>query len=238
MNIQQLKNQLDDYKFKFELHAHTSPVSKCSQITPKRMIEAYKELGFSGVVITNHFCDYSLDLSDTKKAAEYYLKDYLDTKSEGEKAGINVFLGLEARFPQNANDYLVYGVTEEDVYVAIELLKYDIETFYKEFKTPDNLILQAHPFRNGMELANPEFIDGIEVFNMHPNHNSRVAVAAKYAAEHNNFFISGGTDFHHENQQGMCATCFNKMPQDSIELAKMLQQKDFVFRLGNSIVLP
>ena len=238
MEIQKLKNELESYKYKFELHAHTSPVSPCSQITPKRMVEAYKELGYSGVVITNHFCDYSLDLSNTKKATDYYLKDYYDTKNEGAKVGLMVYLGLEARFPENSNDYLVYGVTEQDVYKAIELLKYDIKTFYKEFKTENNLILQAHPFRNGMELADPKYIDGVEVFNMHPNHNSRVAVAAKYATEHNKFCISGGTDFHHESQQGMCATCFNKIPQDSTELAKMLQQKDFVFRLGNSIVLP
>ncbi len=238
MAIQTLKNSLEDYKYKIELHAHTSPVSKCSQITPKRMIEAYKELGFSGLVITNHFFNGTLDLTDTKKAVEYYLKDYYDTKNYGEKNGIKVYLGLEARFPENSNDYLVYGVTEQDVYKAIELLKYDIKTFYKEFKTENNLILQAHPFRNGMELADPEFIDGVEIFNMHPNHNSRVAVAAKYAAEHSKFFISGGTDFHHEGQQGMCAACFDKLPTDSIELAKLLKQKDFIFKLGNSIILP
>lgn len=238
MTIQTLKSTLTDYKYKVELHAHTSPVSQCSQITPKRMIEAYKELGFSGITITNHFFNGSLDLTNTKKAVEYYLKDYYDTKNEGEKYGIKVYLGLEARFPENINDYLVYGITEQDVYKAIELLKYDIKTFYKEFKTPNNLILQAHPFRNGMELADPEFIDGVEVFNMHPSHNSRVAVAAKYAAEHSEFFISGGTDFHHEGQQGMCATCFREIPSDSIELAKLLKQKDYIFKLGNSIILP
>ena len=37
---------IKEYKYKIDFHTHTSPVSPCSQITPQRMVEAYKELGF------------------------------------------------------------------------------------------------------------------------------------------------------------------------------------------------
>ena len=50
-----------------------------------------------------------------------------------------------------------------------------------QYKNEKNVILQAHPFRDGMVLANPVSIDGIEVFNFHINHNSRIGIAAQYA---------------------------------------------------------
>lgn len=38
--IKELKRELlSQYKYQIELHAHTSPASGCSQITPKEMIE-------------------------------------------------------------------------------------------------------------------------------------------------------------------------------------------------------
>lgn len=34
------------------------------------------------------------------------------------------------------------------------------------------LFYQAHPFRNSMKITNPELLDGIEVYNGHPGHDS------------------------------------------------------------------
>ena len=83
MNIQ-------DYKYKIELHAHTKPVSGCSSIRPERMVEIIKELGCDAVVITNH-CRTGSD----KNFAEHYLNDYRRTKEAGDKCGLNVILGME-----------------------------------------------------------------------------------------------------------------------------------------------
>ena len=55
MNIKELKNRLiSEYNILTELHAHTT-ASTCSQVEPERMVEIYKELGYSAVCITNHF---------------------------------------------------------------------------------------------------------------------------------------------------------------------------------------
>ena len=144
---------------------------------------------------------------------------------------------MEIRFSENANDYLVYGIDKEDLYRAYDFLDKEIKKFYNSFKNAGNLIIQAHPFRDNMERADVNFIDGIEVFNMHPNHNSRVGLAAKFAKE-NNLLKTCGTDFHQAEHLAMVATVTKNLPKDSFELADIIKKQDFIFDIsGNKILL-
>ena len=47
--------------FLYETHLHTSPVSKCGNATAAESLAFYKELGYDGVFITNHFLDGNLN---------------------------------------------------------------------------------------------------------------------------------------------------------------------------------
>lgn len=238
MNVSELKNLTKEYKFKIDLHTHTKPVSPCSDITPERMVEAYKEIGYDGIVITNHFIDFLLKSDNPDTVSQTYLKDYCKTKEIGEKKGLKVYLGMEIRFPENCNDYLIYGIEEKDVKEIFSYIHGDYVSFYKAFKNDKNVILQAHPFRKNMELQNPDYLDGIETFNMHPNHNSRVAIAAKYANEHPHFIKTCGTDFHHEGHQGAGAILSKTLPEDSYEIASLLKSGDYLFEVAENIIIP
>ena len=95
MNLNEIKTKLlNEYKYKIELHAHTSPVSGCSQILPKDMAETYKALGYDGVVITNHF-NVRGDMTK-EEYLDFYLKDYEETKFYGESLGLKVYLGTKS----------------------------------------------------------------------------------------------------------------------------------------------
>lgn len=224
-----------DKLFKTELHAHTTPASSCSQITPEYMIEIYKKNGYSSVALTNHFI-YDKSVS-SKEKIELYLDDYYKTKKIGETEGINVILGAEIRFAQNMNDYLVYGIDEKDLYTIEELLEYGIDNFYKAFKNERNIIIQAHPFRNNITLANPESIDGIEVFNMHPGHNSRIGFAAKYAQD-NNFIPICGSDYHHFGHEALCSIKTRMQITNSLELAKILNNLEYIIDVSGFSITP
>ncbi|MDP4132610.1 MAG: PHP domain-containing protein [Bacillota bacterium] len=227
----------DEYKYKIELHAHSKPVSECSDIPPEELVETYKELGYNAVVLTNHFQPVQFEKADKKSAVERYLNDFYKAKSEGEKIGLSVLLGMEIRFVDSKNDYLVYGLDVDDVLKAADYVNIDIGTFYKEFKNEKNVILQAHPFRNGMTLAPKKSLDGIEVFNFHPNHNSRIGFAAKYAKE-NGYIIAGGSDFHHEGQAGQCSMLSKTNPKDSFDIASILKSGDYLFDIwGCKIII-
>lgn len=224
----------EEYKYKTELHAHTSPASMCSDILPEEMVRVYCEAGYKSITITNHFM-YDEQNSEEKITA--YLKDFYKTAKLGKKAGLNVILGAEIRFSENVNDYLVYGICEEDLYEINSYLSLGIDTFYKKFKNDKNVILQAHPFRNNMSLASPQSLDGIEVFNMHPGHNSRIAFAARYAREHN-MLISAGSDFHHPNQHALCSIMTKEPLANSYELAEVLKNRAFVIDVSGYKIIP
>ena len=220
--------------YKTELHAHTKPVSACSDIEIVDLVRIYKENGYDSVCVTNHFLtDMQGETSEDK--VKWYAEGYYNALEEGKRLGINVILGAEVRFTENFNDYLVYGICPEDLIKIYELLPYGIDNFYKEFKNYKNIIIQAHPFRNGMERADVKSLDGIEVFNMHPNHNSRVSLALKHAEE-NNLLVTCGSDFHHYGQECLCGILTEKPVVDSYELAEVLKKGEYKISIGDYVL--
>ena len=227
-----------EYRYKTELHAHTSPVSNCSHVSAKETVELYASLGVDAIVITNHYNQFStFEEYGRCLSPEGFLQDYYDACECGKKNGINVILGIEVRFTENMNDYLVYGVEPSDVERFARYFDKGIETFYRKCKTKKNLILQAHPFRKGMELAPLDCIDGIESFNFHPDHNGTLAIAARYARD-NKLVVSGGSDFHKIHHVAACLTRTKELPRDSFDVADILRSKDYFFDVSGSFIFP
>lgn len=241
MNIKELKQSLvNEYKFRTELHAHTSPASSCSEIPPEEVAEIYKALGYDAVTIANHF-SFSYQDSQKNEVIERFFSDFEKAEKRGKEIGINVILAAEIRFTENENDYLIYGVTRKMMDEIYDLLPWGVDNFRKVYSMPDSVFLQAHPFRDGMQSVNPAILDGIEVFNLHPNHNSRVGIASVYADEQIFPIITAGSDFHHKNRkhEGVSAIRSKFLPKDSFELASLLKSGDFLLEVGrNNIVIP
>lgn len=241
MDIKNLKSELlNEYKFETELHAHTSPASSCSQIPPERMAEIYKDLGYDAVTVANHFVYEYQGLSKSEMIGRF-LGDFEKAEKRGQEIGIKVLLAAEIRFTENDNDYLIYGVNRRMLEEIYDLLPYGVDNFRKVYKMPDSVFLQAHPFREGMEKVDPAILDGIEVFNMHPNHNSKVGLAAVYAKEQNLPIITSGSDFHHPDRghEGVSAIRTKVLPKDTFELAEILKSGDYLLEAGrNNIIIP
>ncbi len=246
LNISELSNVkqaiLDKYKYRTELHAHTSPISVCADFTPEEVVAFYK--GYDSLVITNHFT-YNDRFSRFEKeptAEEYvrwYLSDYYKAKAVSSEYNLNVILGAEIRFSENVNDYLVYGIDEEILIEIYKSLEYGIEGFKKNDILKKVLIVQAHPFRDRMTDINPEWIDGIEGFNMHNGHNSRISQTVKFAKDNNKTILTAGSDFHHSNGHKMSALLTDIPVGNSFELADVLRKQNYALEIAeNSIILP
>lgn len=240
MNLQELKTELLlKYKYRVELHAHTTPVSICSEIPPKEMIETYKSLGYSAVTITNHFI-YQHNDCEKEEYISFFLKDFEETKKYGEEMGIKVYLGAEIRFTENHNDYLVFGVDRKILEEIYDYLPYGIENFRNKYVMSKGVFVQAHPMRDEMETVDPNLLDGIEVYNMHPGHNSRVGLASLYAKEYKHLIVTAGSDFHHPHlkHEGLAAIRTAYLPEDSFSLAEIIKSKDYLIEIGrDNIVL-
>ncbi len=228
---------ISEYKFRTELHAHTNPASPCSNFTPQEVIQRYAEIGYDSIVISNHFFPGMRFLEDKEKCVSEYLRDYEESVKWGKEYGINVIFGCELRFTENYNDYLIFGIDPDFADFAYDSMSKGLEAFSKAFRSENTLIVQAHPYRDGMTDISPELIDGIEVFNLHPGHNSRVALAAKHAQKHN-LLVTCGTDFHHEGHQGMTALLTKTEMKTSHDIQKVLRNKDYLIEIGGCTVLP
>lgn len=250
MNAIKLKQKLEKkYPYRIELHTHTKPHSSCGEAEPEELAECYAKKKYDGIVVTNHFMGYDIYkdgeylAGDTKEEKiRYYLSGYEETKKAGEKLGLKVYLGIEIRFSnESANDYLIYGVDEEVTALCYDYFREDLAYFKENVTLPKSVFIQAHPFRDGITPVSPEFLDGVETFNMHPGHNSRIAFASKFAKENNIKIRTVGSDFHHINRdhEGISALRTRVLPRDSFHLAEILKSGDYLFEIGETaLVLP
>ncbi len=225
------------YPYRIELHAHSNPASGCSEVPADELVRTFHEAGYDAIAITNHLISDDEHSESKEKAIEKFLKDLYLAKETGEKLGIRVYAGAELRFYKHGdNDYLFYGYELDELPDIYDYLNTNLETFVKEYKKDSSLLLQAHPFRNGMIRMNSDLLDAIEAFNVHQNHNSRVAVAAKYAAAEGKI-MTVGSDYHHPGFDGISATRTKILPKDEYELVSIIKNDDFLIEIGGRILL-
>jgi len=184
--------------YKYDTHVHTREVSPCGHVKAREVVQLYKEMGYDGIIITDHYYDdffQSLGKISWEDKIETYLDGYKKAVEEGNKIGITVLLGIELRFTENYNDYLLYGMTEEFLKENPELYTLGLKEFSRLIEKQDILLFQAHPYRKGMEVADPQYMHGIEVFNGNPRHDSKNHKALSFARK-NSLLMSSGSDFH------------------------------------------
>lgn len=225
------------YPYRIELHAHSNPASGCSEVPADELVRTFYNAGYDAIAVTNHFISDDEHSESKEKAIEKFKKDLYLAKETGEKLGIRVYAGAELRFYKHSNnDYLFFGFEFDELPDIYDYLNTDLETFVKEYKKERSLLVQAHPFRNGMIRMNSDLLDAIEAFNVHQNHNSRVAVAAKYAAAEGKV-MTVGSDYHHPGYDGISATRMKVLPKDEYELVSVIKSDDYLIEIGGRILL-
>ena len=185
--------------YKTELHCHSKEVSPCSTEDVESLVEIYEKAGYSTVILTNHYS------SPVYKHFGYtdineYVDNLFDTVEKMKKVAngkFEVLLGIEIRFNENCNDYLCFGVTEEFLRSNPQVFEMSVGEFHNICRENGWLLVQAHPFRNGMCVVHPDCLDGIEVYNGHVGHHSRNFIAKEWAKEYN-LLQTSGTDLHYK----------------------------------------
>jgi len=216
--------------YKYDTHVHTSQVSPCGKVRGAEVVQLYKEAGYHGIIITDHYNrNFFESLGDMKwsKKIDAYLSGYREAYKEGEKIGLHVLLGIELRFTDSANEYLVYGIDEEFLKREEELFNKNLSELRNLVKDLDVVVIQAHPFRKGMTLADPALLDGLEVYNGNPRHNSRNDEACAYAKEKNLKMLSG-SDFHQIEDLARGGILLSRPIQSSRELVELLENDEIV----------
>ena len=181
------------------MHCHSVNVSSCAHATEFEIVDKYVEAGYTSLVITEHINPWTfpreLEGSTWHSRLDYFIDGYnkLCRAAEGK---LNIMLGAEIRFMRDNNsDYLIYGLTEQFLLELGDPRYYNIYTLSRTVREAGMMIFQAHPFRSTMMVTDPALLDGIEIANLSPWHNSHNSVA-KLWAEDNRLIGITGTDFH------------------------------------------
>lgn len=219
-------------KFMYEMHFHTRETSNCANVKAADAIEEYIKAGYDGIVVTDHlspstYMKYSRELLPWKKKVDFFLRGYKEALKTA-NGRINILLGMELRFrtSEGDNDYLVYGLTEEFLYNTPKLLEMNIRDFYELAHKNGFLVFQAHPFRVGMKVTNPKYLDGVEIFNGNPRHNSSNDIAESWAKKYN-LMVSSGSDYHEFEDLARGGILFNKEIKDNKTLVEEMLKKDY-----------
>ena len=214
------------------MHFHTKNTSNCANVKAKDAVEEYIKAGYDGIIVTDHmststYMKFGRELLSWKKKVDFFLRGYKEAL-ETANGRINVLLGMELRFKtsEGENDYLVYGINEEFLYNSPNILNLNSEKFYNVCQKNGFLVFQAHPFRVGMKVTNPKYLDGVEIFNGNPRHNSSNDIAEAWAKKYD-LMVTSGSDYHEYEDLGSGGIWFNKEIKDNKTLVEELKKRDY-----------
>lgn len=157
-------------KYKYETHCHTSEVSKCSRITAVELVRFYKDCGYSGVCVTDHFFNGNTTVSKElpwSERVELFCQGYEKAYEEGRKIGLDVFFGWE--YSLKGTDFLTYGLNKEWLMNHPEVISIDVNEYCDLVHKYGGFITHAHPFREAGYIAMirllPRKVDAVEIDN-------------------------------------------------------------------------
>ncbi len=225
--------------YKYETHMHTSPVSRCGHATVEESLSFYKELGYDGVFITNHFLDGNINIEKEKPYEEkidFYFSDYEKGLEIGKALGIRVFCGVELSY--GGTDFLVYGLDKAWFLSHPEIMEMKKTNELMFMMDSGALVIQAHPFREAAYIDHirlfPRHIHGVEVMNACRTEEENCM--AKQYAEHYGLLEIAGSDNHWGATQTRLAGISCDEPICSVEdfIAKVKNKKTEIFTLVNA----
>ena len=216
-------------EYKYELHCHTNMVSRCGRVHPKDIAEMYKEKGYSGIVVTEHYSPLTFgdkNLFNPQKLIDFYISSYEEMK-EYETEDFTVLFGMELRHYLTGADYLIYGVEPEWLRQQGNLMALWEKQAYQLMHEQGYLVFQAHPFRPYILRCNPDYIDGIEIYNgkCDPLTNFK---ALQWAIKTGKL-MSSGSDFHIPKHCARGGIITKEPIKNNKDLVRILKSRDIKY---------
>ena len=208
-----------------DLHTHSNGISRCCQIDGKDMVLVTKNAGMDGIILTNHYDkNYLLNENDIDGFAQRYVDEYYYVKEEGKKINFKVFFGIEVTLAKHNNIHmLVYGVDTDFVLKYPSLYDYTQKELYELVHKHNGILVQAHPFRKGIDvLLDLKYLDGVEA-NCHPLYDATHIVKLSKIAKDNDLLLTCGGDFHNDTHRPKCGVYLDESLKDTNEIVNYLK---------------
>lgn len=207
-------------EYLYETHVHTSPVSRCAVATPEETVTFYREMGYDGLFLTNHFLDGNIGIDFDRPYAEkieFYFSDYEKALQIGREQSFKVFPGVELSY--GGTDFLIYGLDKAWYLAHPEIMTLSKREELALMKSAGAFIVQAHPFRERDYIDHirlyPRSVEAVEVLNL-GNSEQANRMAELYAAQYGLAMVAG-TDNHMAGAQRSLAGIKTQTPLCSVE---------------------
>ena len=219
--------------FLYELHMHTSEGSACGKSSIHDMIRFYKDRGFAGAVVTDHFSrgncrpDRNLPWEEVVNA---YCRSYSEGLETAAKLDPDLLFGLEQGYG-GGKEFLAYGFEPEFLYARPQLQAAGVAVWSQELRAVGGFLAYAHPFRQRSYIPEPRTMpdlslaDGVEVFNYCnlPEDNALAAETFKAGET----ILIAGSDLHRSEASGCCGVALPHRVHTSTDLARALHENNF-----------
>lgn len=214
---------------KIELHSHTNHSSACGKVEPEVAMKMFAEVGYDAVVCTDHYNTYNLNrfVGTPLEKTKQWLGGYQLAKEAGERHGVNVLFGLEARIPGSENDYLIFGAEPNFVLENPRLHELDLMSLHELCQRYGALLIQAHPNRPMCFPASHLCLDGIEVSNGNPRQKNNNSMALHQAETDPRMIQTSGSDFHQVPDMDRGGILTDRDVRTSKDLADCLRSGDY-----------
>ena len=188
----------------YETHMHTCQGSACGTSTGAEHARFYKERGYQGIFITDHFFGGNTAAPRTgkwKDRIDHYCSGFEDAWNEGQKVGLDVFFGIEQNF--DGDEYLIFGLDKQYLLDHPEIEHWTRKEQLENVHAAGGCVIQAHPFRmrgylNAIRVCDL-YADGIEMANA-GNTQPQDIYAAKYCKAKGIYTIAGSDN--HKSHEG------------------------------------
>jgi len=189
----------------YETHLHTCQASACGRSTGAEHVRFYKDIGFQGIIVTDHFFGGNTCIPRNipwKERVDRFCSGYEDALSEGQKYGLDVFFGWEQGYGDD--EYLVYGLDKKWLLEHPEVEHWTRREQLEGVHRYGGCVVQAHPFRTRDYIRHVRlgyrYCDGAEIANA-ANGALNDAYALPYA-RHYHLAMTAGSD-NHQSLKGM-----------------------------------
>ena len=185
--------------YRYETHLHTCQGSACGTSTGAEQARFYKEIGYTGIFITDHFFGGNTAVPRDlpwRERVDWFCSGFEDALSEGQRLGLDVFFAWEQNY--EGDEYLVYGLDKAWLLAHPDIERWPRARQYDEVRASGGAVIQAHPFRDRGYIARillaRQYCDGIEVANTgdHPYND----VCALHYAQQFGLLTTAGSDNH------------------------------------------
>ena len=219
-----------EYTYMVETHCHTSETSRCGMLSGAEMAEFYHGIGYSAIVITDHFFNGNTTVPHDKEWAErvaLFCRGYENAAAAGVKLGIDVFFAWE--YTYRGSDFLTYGLDAGWLYAHPEVMNWSLNEYLDAVRAEGAAVVHAHPFREAAYIPmihlNPSRVDAVETCNV--SVSDEVNARAEWYAESYGLKKFHGSDNHHGAKPTLAGILTSEKIQNEKHLAALLKNGSY-----------